>query len=125
MRRTVASSLLLSSLFFTAAAYASPSADAATTPIPVSTGITPPEVLNSLSLSNSPLSGHALPADRLIEVSFTVNQNGQPSDVKIVKGSDIYWNSRVVNAVLNLRYRPASMDNHAIPMVVNMNVNLE
>lgn len=126
MHRTVASSLLLSSLLFTAAANASPSGNDAPASTPrVSTGITPPVALNSLVLAGNDFpNGRALPADTLVTVSFTVDESGHPRDIQLLKGADAYWNSQILSALENLRYRPATLDNQPVEMTVNMNINL-
>ena len=123
MRRTL-SALLLSSMLLTAAAYASDDVSASTPR--VSTGITPPKILNSLSLTTLDTStGHSHPLSDVIAVSFTVDETGQPRNIQILKGSDPYWNARIAAAVQNLRYQPASLNNHPIAMVVNLNIDLQ
>jgi hypothetical protein len=123
MRRTLATVLLLSSFVFTAAAYASDDVSASTPR--VSTGVTPPQLLNSLNVTvPDPTTGHSMPADSSISVSFKVDETGQPRDIRILKGVDPFWNARVANAVQNLHYRPAMMDNQPVSMVVNLDVTL-
>jgi hypothetical protein len=126
MRRTLITGLLLSSMLFTAAAYASPSSDSASaSTIRVSTGVTPPQVLAPLSLAQTvSLGGPTHPANPLITVSFTVDETGHTRNIQIVKGSDPYWNARVANAVQNLHYRPASMNNEPVAMDVTLNVTI-
>ena len=122
MRRTIASSILFSSLLFTAAANASPPPDSAPAPTRrISTGITPPRLLNSLNLVNpDPFTGSSVPAGTKIAVSFVVTENGQPSNIQIVKGYDRVWNARAIQAVQHLYYRPASIDDHNVPMRVDL-----
>lgn len=122
MRRTL-STLLLSSMLFTAAAYASDDASASTPR--VSTGVTPPEIIKPLSIrASDQTSSHPLPIGSMIAVSFIVDETGTPKNIQILKGSDPYWNSVIASAVQNLRYRPASINHHPVAMGVNLNVNL-
>ena len=123
MRRTLATGLLLSSMFLTAAAYASDDVSASTPR--VSTGVTPPQVLNSIRLAPDQMIGHTHPADSIISVSFMVDEKGQPRDIQVLKGSDPYWNSLVTSAVQNLRYRPATLNNRPVAMAVKLNINIE
>jgi TonB family protein len=122
MRRTL-SALLLSSMLLTAAAYASDDVSASTPR--VSTGITPPKVLTRLTIAPPDvMSGHSHLSAGMVAVSFTVDETGQPRNIQILKGSDAYWNARIVAAVQNLRYQPASLNNRPVAMVVNLNVNI-
>ena len=125
MRRTL-SGLLLSSMFLTAAAYASPASDdVSASTLPVSTGVIPPRALNTLNITRpSGFTGYPTPVNSMITVTFTVNEAGEPRDIQIVKGANPYWNSSVAHAVQNLRYQPATMNHLAIPVVVKLNVNL-
>jgi TonB family protein len=126
MRRTIATGLLLSSLFFTAVADASPPSDNASAITPrVSTGVTPPRLLNSLELIYSDSLPHSFsPPVTQVQVSFVVDATGQPRNVQIVRGINAQWDASLVRAVSRLRYQPASMDNRPIPMAVTLNINL-
>ena len=126
MRRTLVSALMLSSMLLPAAANARPRTDDASASTQrVSTGITPPRLINSLVLNNSDaLSAAQLPMNSMFEVSFTVDASGQPRDIHILMGQTSVWNTRVTNAVRNLHYIPASIDHQNVPMVVMLNVNL-
>lgn len=126
MRRTIITGVLFSSLLFTAAANASsPPADAAASTLRVSTGPNPPQLLNSLELTvPDPLTATNVPADTQITVSFVVDEKGQPRNIQVVKGYDLFWNSRAVDAVGRLHYRPATMDNQAIPMAMNLVITI-
>jgi outer membrane biosynthesis protein TonB len=126
MRRTIVSTVLFSSLLFTAAAYATPPRDdAAASTRRVSTGVTPPQLLDSLNFTGPySFTAASVPADTQITVSFVVNEKGQPGNIQVVKGYDLFWNARAVEAVSKLHYRPASIDNQTIPMAVNMVITI-
>jgi hypothetical protein len=122
MRRTL-SGLLLSSMLLTAAAYASDDVSASTPQ--VSTGITPPKVIAPLTIAKpSAFSGNTLPVNSMVAVTFTVDEMGQPHDIQIVKGAGPYWDMQIANAVQNLRYHPATLNNRPVAMVVHLNINL-
>lgn len=126
MRRTIISTVLSSSLLFTAAAYASPPpADSAAPTLRVSTGITPPKLLNSIDLAvPDSVNVPSVPSGTQVSLSYTVDEKGQPRNIQVVKGYNFFWNARVVSAVSQLHYRPATMDNQAIPMDINLTVTL-
>lgn len=126
MRRTIVSTILFSSLLFTAAASASsPPGDS---PVPtrrVSTGITPPQLLTPININLADkFPSTPLPTDTQISVTFVVDQNGATRDVQITRGFDLVWNARVVAAISKLHYRPATLDNQPVPMQMNLVINL-
>ena len=84
MRRILAASLLLPSLFLPAVAKASTPVDDATapTPIRVSTGVTEPVLMGSASLMlPEGFSVNAIPNDAQVGLSLTVDEKGQPKDI--------------------------------------------
>lgn len=122
MHRTIASAALFSSLLFTALANASPPSESYSAPTHrVTTGVTPPQLLNSLQLAvPDSLIASAAPSNMQIAVSFVVDKEGQPRDIQIVRGYNSVWNEHAIQAVSQLHYRPASIDDQAVPMAVNL-----
>lgn len=127
MRRTLASTLLLSSLLLPALAKAaSPPVDDASAPAPhrVTTGVVAPVLLNSTGIVlPSGISLNTIPIDSQFALSLVVDQDGRPQNVQVVKGISPFWDARVVNAVRKFRYRPATIDNRPVPMGLNLIVN--
>lgn len=126
MRNILASSLLLSSLLFTAAANASPPSENASASAPrVSTGVTPPRLLNMLeiSYSNFPNQASRPPATQ-VQVSYLVDASGTPRNIQMVRGINPQWDAAIVQAVGQLRYRPASIDHQSVPMEITLDINL-
>lgn len=126
MRHIIASTVVLSSLLLPAAAFASKPADepAATTPAPrISTGVVGPFLQNSLTISapgGFPASD--IPADAQVGVSFVVDEKGLPENIQVTKSINPAWDSQVVEAVSKLHYRPARIDDHKIPVDMNLTV---
>ncbi len=119
---------MLSSMLFPAVANASSSADDATAPTPnlrVSTGVTAPALLGSHrhSASRRPAQSF-IPMDTQVGLSLTVDSNGQPQNVKVVKSSNPYWDARVVDAIQKSHFRPGKVDNTPIPVEMNLTVNV-
>jgi hypothetical protein len=128
MRHIVASSLLLSSLWLSAAAKASTPVDDASAPTParVSTGVVAPVILDS-TLSFSLPAGFTvsdLPADAQVRLALTIDQNGKPQDIRIVKSLGPFWDARVVDAVSHFHFRPGTIDNQPTPIDLNLAVNI-
>jgi TonB family protein len=128
MRHIVASTIMLSSMLFPVVANASTSADDATAPTPnlrVSTGVIAPSLIGSLALQlPEGLSQSFVPMDTPVGLSFTVDSNGQPQDVKVVKPSNPYLDARIVDAVQKAHFRPGTVDNTPIPIEMNLTVNI-
>ncbi len=127
MNRILVGTLLSSSLLFTAAAYASPlDGNVPAAPVRVSTGVTPPQRINSLNLTfPDPRTGFSILPDTKISVSFVVDENGTPRNIQVTKRIDTFWDARIADALSNLRYRPATIDNQPIPIARNLNINLK
>jgi TonB family protein len=127
MRSMLASTLMLSSLLIPAVANASSSSDDVTAPtqaLRVSTGVSAPVLTSPIGIElPDGLAGAFLPANKQVDLSLTIDQNGHASDVKVVKAGNPYVDALVVEAVEKSHFKPAKLDNQAIP--VSMNLTLE
>ena len=126
MRHIIAGSIL-ASLLLPAAAFATKPADDATAAIKpaVSTGLTAPTLLDSIGISiPGGYPDGAVPVDGQVGLSLTVDEKGVPQDIHIVKSVNPFWDARVVDAVRKFRYQPGTIDAKAIPVEVNLTVNL-
>lgn len=128
MRHIITSSILLSSLFLPAAAHASQPSDdvAASTKVPrVSTGVTAPTLLSSIGISlPDGLPQDAIPVNAQVGLTLTVDDQGQPQDIHVVKGINPFWDARIVDAVSKFHYRPGTIDAQPIPIDVNLTISL-
>jgi TonB family protein len=127
MRRILAASLLLPSLFLPAVAKASTPVDDATAPTPVriSTGVTEPVLLSSPVLSLPVgFSFDLIPADAQVQLSLTVNAKGEPENIQVVKPFSPFIDARVVETVSQFHFRPATVDNQPIAVDMNLTVNV-
>ena len=127
MRRILAASLLLPSLFFPAAAKASTPVDDATAPTPVrvSTGVTAPVLRGSpVLILPQDLSFGLFPASAQVELSLTVNENGLPQNVKVVKSFSPIIDAHMIDTVSQMHFRPATIDNHPTAVDLDLTVNV-
>jgi len=128
MRQIVASTILLSSMIFPAVANASSSTDDATAPtsnLRVSTGVTAPRLAGSLVIAVPDSQSRAFfTADTEIGLSLTVDADGKPENVTVVKPSNPYLDARVVEAVQKAHFRPGSIDHSPIPVDMNLTVTV-
>lgn len=128
MRRILAASLLLPSLFLPAAVKASQPVDDATAPTPqvrISSGVVPPALVRSSNLTIPQyVADFPLPTDAQVGLAFTVDENGHAQNVRVVKSLNPLWDARVVDAVRQFHYKPGTVDNQPIPVDMNLTVNI-
>ena len=125
MRRNIIASLLLSPVLFTAAAIASPpvnAASASTQVRPLSTGVTDPQIIHSTDIALSPRAAETIPYNAEVVVNVKVDSTGKAQDVEVIKSVNPDLDASVVEAVRQFRWRPATLDNQAIPMDLTLNV---
>jgi TonB family protein len=126
MRRIIAAGILLSPLFLTATAIASTpasDADASTPARPVSTGVVPAQVVYAAGVA-IPLSA-TIPTDAEVVLQLNVGEDGQARDIQVVKSDSMKLNTAVVDAVRKFRFRPATLDNQAIAVPLNLTVTVQ
>jgi TonB family protein len=128
MRNTIIASLLLSPMLFSAAANASSPKDDATASTPihrVSTGVTPPHIIHSAAIQLSSTSMELIPNDAEVQLNLKVDENGKAQDIQVVKSVNPMFDARVVEAVRQFRWSPATLDQQAIPLDLNLIVTVQ
>jgi TonB family protein len=95
----------------------------ASQPLRISTGVTPPKLISTVSIidnQNLPLNLKVL--DQLAIVSMTVNADGKPSDLKIVKSVGATMDANVLAAVSQYRFAPGTLDKQptAVPLTLEI-----
>jgi protein TonB len=126
MRRTLLA-ILLSSITLIAAASPVPQNDAsASTSRPISTGVTSPRLVYTTRIS--------IPADEMpttmgssakVVLKVSLDANGSPSNVQVIRPATPEINERVVNAVRQFRWTPAMLNNQAIPEDLTLTVEVQ
>lgn len=126
MRLIIASSILLSSLFLPAAASASTSTNDATAPTPrVSTGVIAPTLVQSIQLIlPADYPQDIIPVNAQMGLTLMVDENGHPQNIQVVKGINPFLDARVSEAVSKFHFHAGSIDGKAIPVAVNLTVNI-
>lgn len=126
MRRIlVASLLLVPSLFPAAAVAAQPKDDfSATAPARrISSGVTYPLILNTVSVSYpADKFDRVIPKEAKVVLEVSVDERGKAKDIQIVKSANPALDERVIDAVRQFRWRPATLDKQAIPIDVTLKV---
>lgn len=126
MRRILITSLLLTPMLFTASAVAShPGTDAAapTQNLRTTTGVSAPVVLSSTSIEPLP-NAQILPAGSKVLLSLKIDEQGRPNDIRVVNPINPFLERNVVNAVSKFRFQPAMLDERAVPVDLNLTVEI-
>jgi hypothetical protein len=123
MRRILVATALLAS-FATTASFASTAATDANTQVTrISTGVTAPQLLTSAAVQIPADSFDTiLPKQVEVGISLNVDQKGNAQDVKVFKSVNPAIDARVIAAVQQFHFRPASLDNQVIPVNLNLTV---
>ena len=125
MRRILIASVLLSPLFFTAAAVASqPVADDAAS-APVSTGVKPAQIRSSVPVEFPTMTTYIAAFHQTeVVLNLKVDESGKPTDLQITKSPNANLNGPVLSAVSKFRFEPATLDNKpvAAPMTLTLEV---
>jgi TonB family protein len=127
MRPTLLASLLLSPMLVAASAVASqPKSDA---PAPaeyhrISTGIAVPAIVDSTFRIPAGSLGETGAASAKVVLSLNVDEKGNAKNVRVVKSANPTLDARVVTAVLQSHFRPATLDHQAIAVDMDLTVSV-
>ena len=128
MRHIIASTIMLSSMLIPAVAHATSSPDDATAPtsnLRVSTGVIAPSIVGPIAIQlPDNMSASFVQTDTQIGLSLTVDSNGLPQNVKVVKSSNPFLDARVVDAIQKSHFRPGTVDETPIPVEMNLTVSV-
>lgn len=128
MRHILASSLMLSSMLIPAVAHATSSPDDATAPTPnlrVSTGVIAPSLVGPISIQMPDnLASSFKSMDTQVDLSLTVDSNGLPQNVKVVKSFSPIIDAHMIDTVSQMHFRPATIDNHPTAVDLDLTVNV-
>lgn len=88
---------------------------------PAATGLTPPQLIHTIEVNPYHLVRGISGQDRTVTVNMTVDQNGKPTNAKVVQSTDLYTDGGILSAIDQYRYKPATLDGVAVPMGVTLN----
>jgi TonB family protein len=97
------------------------SAAPAPAPVRISTGVTPPVLLHSVDIDRNHVIDAPAGDPRTVTIDMTVDETGKPSNIKVVKSTDLFTDGGIVSAVDQYRYKPATLNGSAVPMAVRIN----
>ncbi len=128
MRRILAASLLLPSMFVSTTAVASTPAPAVnlTHSYRISTGVVPPTVLQAVKVELPTATlANGMADNAKVVVSVLVGANGKAQSVHVVQPYFNAVDEQVIAAVRKFKFTPATLDNKAIAMSMNLTVVLQ
>jgi TonB family protein len=91
----------------------------------ISTGVVQPKILHAAELNRSRLVAKTPGRDEMVVVQMTVDANGKPSNLKVVKGADPFTDQGVLEAVSQYRFEPATLDGQAISIPVTLEYTIQ
>lgn len=93
-------------------------------PLRVSTGVVWPKLISEPSfwISSSDFMGDNRATEGVI-VSYTVDETGKPQNVHVTKSVNPVVDERVMNAVRQYRYIPATLNNQKVAVDIHLKVN--
>ncbi|WP_109484834.1 energy transducer TonB [Occallatibacter savannae] len=103
-----------------------PSTDASSNaqPLRISSGVVWPKLISepSFKVSSSDFNDQNVSAHQVV-VSFTVDERGKPQNVHLTKSANPTVDERVLNAVRQYRYLPATLNDQKVAVDINLEVN--
>ena len=93
-------------------------AAAITTPVRVSTGVTPAKLVHSAALNTSEMREY--PVDRTVVIDMTVDETGKPTNLKVAQSAGQAVDQSVLQAVSQYRYAPATLDGTPVAFPIHL-----
>lgn len=117
MRSLLVACLLLTSTMFIVPAVASqPNSDstASAQVSSVDNGVIEPQLIHSAAVLYDPAAGQATPFDTTFVLQVNIDKSGEAQDIHILKSANPLLNDRVIAAVHQFRWQPATLKNQPI-----------
>ena len=123
MRRIIAATILMSPLFLSAAALASqPLTDAPASTRPLSTGVVAAQIISTPRIDLTPAAYETMPYEAEVVLKLNVDEKGLANNVQVLKSPTRYLDGPVADAVRQIRFRPATLDNQAVSSDMTLTV---
>ena len=96
------------------------------TPLRVSTGVVEPKLVHTVAIRRDTLSVLSAAGNfRTATLSMVVDEDGKPSDVKIVKSAGPDLDAEVLQAVSQYRFQPATVSGKKVAMSLNLHMEIQ
>ena len=92
--------------------------------IPVSTGVSAPQILHTVSfiVPNDAISKHAAIVEQRVLVNFTVDETGKPINLSIAKSAGAAMDHQILATIGQYRYQPGTLDGQPTAVPVKLEV---
>jgi len=95
------------------------------TPARVSTGVVEPKLIHTVSIRRDTIGAFSSGNNRrYATLSMVVDEEGVPTDLKIVKSAGPDLDPQVLEAVSQYRFQPATVSGQKIAMPLNLNMEI-
>ena len=95
----------------------------AASPLRVTTGITPPELISTVEIpSDNDMRWRATGADKTVVLSMIVDKTGKPTNLKITKSAGQELDNNVLASVAKYRYKPGQLNHQPTTVEVNLEI---
>jgi TonB family protein len=117
MRSVLIAGLLLTPMLFIAPAVASQpksDSDVSAQVSSISNGVIAPLLIRSVPVLTDPTSGQTTSYETTFVLRFNIDKTGEAQDIRILKSSNPLLNDRVIEAVQQFRWQPATLKSQPV-----------
>jgi TonB family protein len=103
------------------------SADHSATPtvVRVSSGVTAPVLVHSVTIDREHILGGDSSTERVVRVAMTIDATGKPTDLKVIQSTDKFTDQAILAAASQYRFKPATLNGSAVPIEMTVNFNIQ
>ena len=120
MQSSVAAANMMSS----ASASAADRVASIVTPQRVSTGVVEPKLVHTADIRQDTIGASSKNSWRYATLTMVVNEEGVPTDLKIVKSAGPDLDPQILEAVSQYRFQPATVTGQKVAMPLNLNMQI-
>jgi len=92
----------------------------------VSTGVVAPKLIKTVGIQEETVSlSKVVGGQRSVVVAMIVDENGKPSDLKIVQSAGAELDVNVLSAVKEYRFKPGTVSGQIVAVPVNLHITIQ
>ncbi len=92
----------------------------------VTTGVIAPKLIKESKITVATTDFYTQDlASQFVLLHLLVDENGKPQNVQVIKSANPQVDSRVLAAVRDYRFSPATLDHQTIPLQLDLRINFE
>ena len=103
------------------------SADHSATPtvVRVSSGVTAPVLVHSVTVDRNHILGGDDAENRVVRVAMTIDANWQADELEGIQSTDKFTDQAILAAASQYRFKPATLNGSAVPIEMTVNFNIQ